>query len=91
MARSNIQLEQNLNILLKQYAKGKIRITTVDREITEIKKKLRKRKTGKRKAFILIKRYEAIFKSLRNKKIVSKSKKKLSKRIKKKPKIKKKK
>lgn len=83
MARSNIQLEENLNILLKQYAKGKIRLTTVEKELDKIKKEIRKKATGRRKSFMLITRYEAIFKSLQNKKIVTKKGKKLSKKPKK--------
>lgn len=83
MARSNIQLEDTLNILLKQYAKGKIRIVTVEKELNLLKKDLRKKPTGRRKDFILIKRYEEIFKSLKNKKITTKKTKLLSKKKKK--------
>jgi len=80
VARSNIQLEEKLNILLKQYAKGKIRLPTIERELELIKKEAKAKPTGRRKAFTLIKRYEAIFNSLQDKKIIIKKSKTLSKK-----------
>lgn len=80
MARSNIQLEEKLNVLLKEYAKGKIRLPTVEKELDLLKKEIRKKPTGRRKDFMLITRYEAIFQSLQNKKIVIKKSNSLSKK-----------
>lgn len=68
MAGFKLQLEKQLQQILKDYVKSKIRYKTALSELETIKKKVRNDKKGIRNNLKLITRYEEIIKRLEKRK-----------------------
>lgn len=68
MAGFKLQLEKQLQLILKDYVKAKIRYKTALSMLDDIKKETRKEKKGLRNNFKLITRYEEIIKRLEKRK-----------------------